>query len=449
MSKTKQLDERRAKYASLRDAAQKMAMGFQATYLDLPSGVKLWKPKAGTQLIDIIPYRVGKLNPIAEKGQLWWEFTYRVHRGIGADNQTFICPARVLGEPCPICEYREELISEEAEDKLVKKLVPKQRQLLNLIDLKDPESGIQLYETSNFLFGDEITNNAMAGDQEDNWESFFSVEDGLTLKIHFEEDTFEGRTFVRAGRIDFRPRKKAYKESILDEVFDLEKLIKVLEYEKLKAKFFAATTKKSKDDDDEEEEDEVKGRGRDDDDDEDEPKSKRRHRDDDEDEEPADDEDEPKSKRRKRDDDEDEEPAEDEDEEPKSKRRSRDDEDEEEEPADDEDEPKSKRRKKDDDEDEEEEESPKQRKRKSSDDEDEDQPQEEEDEEEPKSKRRKASDEDEDEEPEEDEDEDEGKPKRKVLGKGKSKFEDEEDDGWNDFGEDEEDEDKPKKKARK
>lgn len=418
--------ERASKYASVREAAQKMSMGFQATYLNLPSGVSLWKPKAGTYLIDILPYRVGSKNPRAEKGQLYWEYTYSVHRGIGPNQGTFICPARTSDEPCPICEFRDRLTrkADEDDEKLIKSLVPKQRQLINLIDLKEPDKGVQIYETSSFNFGDQLMQDILGSDEEEGWDTFFSLEDGCTLRVNMVEDSFGGRSFIKAGRFDFKERKRPYDDDILDEVHNLEKLLKELEYEDLKSRFLAVA--KPTDDDDEAEEPKARHRGKEEEEEE-EPKPRRRAKDDDEEE--------PKSRRKVDDDDDwEKDKDKDDDEEPKAKRK-RD--------ADDDDEPKAKKRGKAEEDDLWEEDEPKSKRKREADDDEVDNhkphKRAEVDEDEPPRKKRKVDDDDDDEpvsrkrgsKAVDDDDDDEPKSKK--------------DDDWEDF---DDDDDEPKSKKR-
>ena len=79
-------------------------------------------------LIDILPYEAGEGNPWAEPGNLHWERTYYVHKGIGANGDTIVCPRMTAKEErCPICEARLKLMKEGDEDneELIKDLSPK------------------------------------------------------------------------------------------------------------------------------------------------------------------------------------------------------------------------------------------------------------------------------------------------------------------------------------
>lgn len=397
-SKSKNREERKVKYSSVKAMAEKQEAGFQATYLKMPKGIKLYRPKVGKALLDILPYEAKEGNPNAEAGCLHWERTFWVHFAIGPNQETFICPAKTVGKKCPVCEHRMKLMQDDGDEDTEaqrKALLPKERQLMVIIDQKDEAKNLQITNMSSFAFGQVIVDTTQSADEGEDWDMFFTLKDGLTLRVNWvEEKIGKGRTFIKAGRIDFKAREEDYEEDILDTVPCLDDMLIVPEYKELKAKFLAI----SKDDDDEDEDEEE-------DDDEPVAKKKKPSKDEEDEEAELDGEDE-------------EDEDDDEDEKPKSKKKPSKEEDEDEdedEDADAEDE---------EDEDEDEDEAPKSKKsKKASKDEDE-----EEDED------ADAEDEDED---EDDDDEDE-KPKSK-----KSKSTSTDDEDWDDFDE------KPKKKVKK
>src|SRR6266851_506326 len=100
------------RYTSAREQAQKQSQGFVASYLKLPEKVKLFKPKTGVMLLDILPYEAGEGNPNADEGMLHWERTFWVHRGIGANADSHLCPRLLDKSKCPVCEHRLHLIKE-------------------------------------------------------------------------------------------------------------------------------------------------------------------------------------------------------------------------------------------------------------------------------------------------------------------------------------------------
>lgn len=368
-------------YTSAKERAEKKTSEFQSSCLKLPKDVKMFQPKEGTMLLDILPFVAGEGNPWAEEGNLHWERQYYVHRGIGANSEWYVCPRMTSKQRCPICEFRKKLMEggDEDNEKAIADLAPKQRQLFNVIDLRNPDKGVQIWDASYHLFGKLLDERIRTADEEDDWEKFFFLEGGLVLKVAFSEESFGSFKYLDAVSIDFKPRKEDYDEEILEKVHCLDELLVEVDYDKLKKVFLEA---KQEDDDEPEDDDE-------------EETPKKKHK--------------PESKRPADDDDEsDDEPDDDEEEAPPAKKKKK-------APADDDD-------WSDFDDDDDEEETPKKKKKPAEDDEedepdDDDEELEDEEEEPPKKKKKRP-------EPEDD-DEEEERPKRKVDN-------DDDDDGWAD-----------------
>ena len=132
--------------------------GSGAQILDLSNleDAAFFKPEEGKHLIDIIPYEIKTGNhPKYDKGDLDYLLEYYVHYNVGPGKDRFVCMAKTFGKPCPICEELEILKANKADEKTIDALQPKRRVLYNVIDLNEEEKGIQLFETSHFLFEKE------------------------------------------------------------------------------------------------------------------------------------------------------------------------------------------------------------------------------------------------------------------------------------------------------
>jgi len=211
--------------------------------------------KKGRFLIDILPFQVGKGNPYADEGELHYERTFYYHPRLGANQRHYLCAAKTLGEPCPVCDYRTELEQDaDSDEKVIKSLYPKERQLFNVINTEEREKGVQLWEYSYHNFGKLLDQLIEESDEEDGYENFYHLEGGMTLKLSVSEESMGSNSYLKVTHIDFRPRKKPYKESILEETFCLDDLLKVTPYDKLKAIFLQA------DEENEEEEEESSSR---------------------------------------------------------------------------------------------------------------------------------------------------------------------------------------------
>lgn len=237
MSKRKKdKEKKRIRGAAARNRAEKHSSGF-STAIAVPEGTERFKEKAGKPYrLDIIPFTLKESNAYADKGEVYFEVTIWVHYGIGANQSPYICPAKQVGEKCPICEYRTKLSKDpDADEQLLKDLAPKQRQLFRIIDTKDKDKGIQLWEISFHNFGKQLDARIRNSDEDDRYNEFYELEDGFTLRIGFADTSFGGgKPFPKAESIDFKSRAEDYDEDTLDEGPDLDECIKILEYDELK-----------------------------------------------------------------------------------------------------------------------------------------------------------------------------------------------------------------------
>lgn len=238
MAKSRREKRKRQKVSASRRLREHKS-GVSFTCFSIPEGVELLKvDKGGLKRFDIVPFVAGKGNPFADEGMDHYERTYWAHRGIGPNNASYVCPAKVLGKRCPICEYRSQLDRDNKEEaELFKTLAPKERQLWLIVDLDAPQKGAQMLDMSYHLFGKAIDDQIENSDEEDGYQYFADVDDGLTLKVGFDQNTFAGRSYYEAVSVDFRPRKANYDENFLSKLPCLDDLLIVESYEKLQAIF--------------------------------------------------------------------------------------------------------------------------------------------------------------------------------------------------------------------
>lgn len=328
-----------------------------ASYLKLPRKVNFFAPKAEEYELDFLPYENEKdKHPKGyEKGELIPYLRFKVHSGIGAEDNKYVCPTSI-GKKCPICEERNRMAkSANGDSDIIKALTPKERTLFQVIDLEDEKKGVQLFDHSYHLFAKRLLGDIDSAENSTGKKKkslahagFAELEEGQTLSVRFIEKKMGTNKFYEVDRIDAEDRDP-YEEDILDDVLNLDDCLKVLPYDELEAIFLELdpeeqgnSRKREKDD----EEDKGSRRSRKEKGDEEEPPSRsRRGRSSEKDEEP---EETPSRSRRSK-------PAEDEDpeEKPARSRRGAAKEDKEEEPparsrrskpADDEPEEKSSRR---------------------------------------------------------------------------------------------------------
>lgn len=240
--------KRRAR-VSARAKAESRKNEFTSRALKVPAGVTMFRPKPGTVLkINILPFEAGEGNPNAEPGQLHYERTYHVHRGIGPSDDAVTCLKKTFGEKCPICEYRSKLDREEHEDEFLA-LAPKERVLYNIIDMNDREAGVQIWDISYHLFEKHLEAAIKLSDEEDGYEFFADPEDGLVLHLNFEKKSYAGREYGEVTSVQFKPRRQPLTDAELSGAHCLDDLIARMSYSELKTLFLQEDSVDDDDDD--------------------------------------------------------------------------------------------------------------------------------------------------------------------------------------------------------
>lgn len=348
-------------------------------------GFDMWRPKSGENVIRILP-------------PTWDDFDHYgydvfMHRYVGSDSSNYVCPNKMRGKACCICDEAKQLKADGEEDE-AKKIGFQKRVWVWVIDRDDKSEQPQVWD--------------MSWSQDRDISEQSRYKNGKILLIDHPDEGFDvivkktgsGKTNTKyhfnierdSSPISEDPDKQ---EEILKFITEnpIPSVIQMFSNEHLEKKMEGTGSEKDEDlDEDEDDGKKKRRRSRDEDEDEDDKPRRKRSRDEDEEEQ----DDPPPRRRRPKD--EDEEDEEDEEEKPAKKRRARDEEEDEE---DEEDERPKKKRRPDPDEDDEDEEDERPRKKKRPRDEEED-----EDEEDERPRRKKPSRDEED-------DEDDDKPRRR------------------------------------
>ncbi len=228
--------------------------------LQVPSGLSFWKPKkSGSHNIDIVPYVVTNVSKrfadnlvFVPPGKLWYERSFFSHRSIGVNEDSFVCPAKTANRPCPICEgARKYQDSPRKEDQEARKaLRPQERQLFLIYDLDDPDRGIQIWNVSTFNFGAQL-DEFIRGARTKNVAAYrkFFAPGGFSMRITGVEKPMPSGTNTVYSVNEFYERENPWPENFLEHGYDLDAMVRVLDYKDLKAIYEG--THEPDDDDDE------------------------------------------------------------------------------------------------------------------------------------------------------------------------------------------------------
>ena len=218
-----------------------------AVYLILPSGIKLFTPETKkSTTLDFLPYIVtdpkhldrNEKDGVALVDSPWYKKPFLVHKNVGVDKIDIVCP-RTFGKKCPICEHfskrQEEGADWETELKLLK---PSERVLYAVVVLDskkyDPEL-IYIFDISYHLFQKLLKTEL---EEDDSREIFPSLEDGLSLKVRFDEEKYKKWSFAKASKISFEPRDVQYDSELINDVPNLDECLKLLSYDEIHQMFW-------------------------------------------------------------------------------------------------------------------------------------------------------------------------------------------------------------------
>jgi len=247
-------EERRKKVSAKRRLAEHK-VGGGSNHLTIPDGFDIFKPKEGHYRLDFFPYKV-KSNPLCDAGDFHFERTYWVHRNVGPNNEWHLCLAKTFKKPCPICEYRAKAMKDpDVDEETIKALAPAERQLFVVCDLSDPEQKM-IWDISYHLFGKQLDNKLEGSDEEDGYDTFADIEEGKTVRVSFKQS--EQGKWMETVDIEFKDRKRQYKEDVLEEIPCLDDVLKSTPYEKLKSIFLQIDKKDKEEEGADEDEDNKK-----------------------------------------------------------------------------------------------------------------------------------------------------------------------------------------------
>jgi len=208
-----------------------------------------WKCSADEHLIDIIPFVAGPDMPLdpktrrkqAEEGEYAYVLDIWVHRGVGVNEDSYVCPAN-YGKPCPICEYRKELRDQDASDDEIRKLNRSRRTIYNIVcyDSEEEErKGVQIWDVAYQYMEEELLARSK---KKRTGEPIIFADPEVGKSISFIREgtgklntTFKGHEFV--DRV-VDGQEYVIPDEILEQALPLDQIIHVPTYEELYEAFF-------------------------------------------------------------------------------------------------------------------------------------------------------------------------------------------------------------------
>lgn len=223
--------------------------------LNLPEGYEFFSPKKGRNEIEILPFNVGENHPDVVKGEIEegdvdYVLDIWVHRGIGVNNSSVVCPNSNFGEPCPICEEVKMMKDQGLEKEDYKDLYPKRRVIYNIFDHADEK--VKIFSVSHFLFAKELQEEVEANNDEGEI-IFAHPKIGKTIKFRAVEEEIGKNTFFKYKSFEFVDREEEIDEEILEQAITIDEYLNIKSYEQIKSLFHSGVPDDNDDEEDEEE----------------------------------------------------------------------------------------------------------------------------------------------------------------------------------------------------
>lgn len=213
--------------------------------------IPLWRPKDGEHIVDILPYLAGSNDKDTTKGHPTYTFEYLVHRNVGPSNTMILCLTEMYDKPCPICEHRQKIREDGADDEVWKALFPKRRNLYNIVcfDRGEEEKGVQVWDEASFYSEKNImaiSKKRGRGGKSGKLVNFSDVDNGKSISFTVEPPISKDDYRSYVG-FTFEDREYAIDDDHLESCHCLDQLIHIPEYEEIADLYWGS---KNRDDDD-------------------------------------------------------------------------------------------------------------------------------------------------------------------------------------------------------
>lgn len=209
--------------------------------------------------VNILPFRVGRNNPAVVAGELRegdWDYSvdYFVHKNVGPDKGTYICPKKTYGKACPMCEEAQRLSDEQGTD-AARGMWASKRSLLCVQPLDERGRGDDvpmLLDCAYNNFTHDLTDAStacMRGDGVVDFANPGAAGREVSFQIG-EESMGGGRKYKIAKNFAFNKRREEIPDSVLDAVPCLDSLLVVSTKEDIETAMFGGPSDDTRDDDD-------------------------------------------------------------------------------------------------------------------------------------------------------------------------------------------------------
>lgn len=201
-----------------------------------PKGIEKYKPVAGPNKIDIIPYNASANHPLVVSGQCeegdgLYSLDLYVHKGIGPTKSNIPC-LRQFGKQCPLCDEARRLqnLGTDAGKKASSEIYARRRVVYLVHDLVTDKYG---WWDTGFKSVEQKINAAASFEVDENTGAKIDIydwEEGKTIRFMGTEKSWEGHKFIEPDGFGFLPRKPL-SEEVLSHSVDLSQFLNMVSEE--------------------------------------------------------------------------------------------------------------------------------------------------------------------------------------------------------------------------
>lgn len=205
----------------------------------LDKEVSFFKPKEGSNAIDIIPYTIkNSMHPLVKSGAMKiggedYMMDIFIHARVGPAEQDVICPKKNYNKHCPICDAAEEF-RKNGQDEEYRALKAKRVCFYNVVDQAHPEDGVKVWNVSYFLFEKNLIEEANDSSDDGKFVEFADVKHGKTVKFRGTVRKIGTNEFLEFTGFKFLDREDSVAK-YMKEVVNFDELITLMTPDQLSA----------------------------------------------------------------------------------------------------------------------------------------------------------------------------------------------------------------------
>lgn len=257
MKKKSSLSARYQKSYEDRDKGGNQSSAFDWKKID--HEVKFYKPKEGKNFINIVPYTIKTAaHPLVRSkdmaiGDQDYVMDVWMHKSLGPGNVDALCPKKTYGKACPVCDASSKAYND-GDKETGSNLRASRRVLYNVVDVADPDSGVQVFDTSHYLFEKELIEAAREESANGEIIDFADPDDGCTITFRGAKTSIGTREYLEFKAFAFvSPRKVSVVDEDLEGAVSFDEVLKTHTADELSKIMYGG--------DDEDEEAEAPARG--------------------------------------------------------------------------------------------------------------------------------------------------------------------------------------------